>query len=176
MGLDYIKDALPEYAKDIKLNLSTLATEEGLTEQQRWGCFLSTAIATKNHDLIRHVAEEAASHLSADAQNAAKAAAVIMGMNNIYYRSVHIMGNHDYQKLPAKLRMTVIGNTGVDKVDFELWSFAVSAVNGCGMCLESHESHLAKAGMSREHVQVALRIAATINATAVALEAKAVLA
>lgn len=175
MGLDYIKDALPEYAKDIKLNLSTLATEEGLTEQQRWGCFLSTAIATKNATLIRHIAEEASTHLNADAQNAAKAAAVIMGMNNIYYRSVHIMGNHDYQKLPAKLRMTIIGNPGVDKVDFELWSFAVSAVNGCGMCLDSHESHLAKAGLSRDQIQVALRIAATVNASSVALDAQAAL-
>ena len=68
---------------------------------------------------------------------AAKAAAAIMGMNNVYYRSLHLLKNPEYRTLPARLRMNIIANPGVDKVDFELWCTAVSAVNGCGMCLDS---------------------------------------
>lgn len=166
-----LKDSLPDYAKDIKLNLSTLSGEETLNQQQLWGCFLSCALATRQKEVIEAVSADAASHLSVEAQNAAFAAASIMAMNNVYYRSVHLMSNKEYQSLPAKLRMNVIGNPGVDKIDFELWSFAVSAISGCGMCLDAHESQLQKAGLSTAQIQCALRIAATVNAAATAKEA-----
>src|SRR6201999_3161706 len=99
-------------------------------------------------------------HLSPEALNAAKAAAAIMAMNNIYYRFTHLASNAEYRTLPAKLRMNVIGNPGVDKADFELWSLAVSAVNGCGMCIDSHEHELRKAGLTTEAIQAAVRIPA----------------
>lgn len=169
MSIEQLKGALPEYAKDIKLNLSTLAGDESLSEQQLWGTFLACAVATRQSDVMAAIAADAASHLSAEAQTAAKAAATIMAMNNVYYRSVHLMTNKDYQPLSAKLRMNVIGAPGVDKVDFELWSFAVSAISGCGMCLDSHESHLKHGGMTTEQIQTALRIAAVVNAAATAM-------
>ena len=68
-----------------------------------------------------------------------------MAMNNIYYRFVHLVHAADYKTLPAKLRMTAMAKPGVDKVDFELWSLVVSAINGCGMCLEAHEKVLPRA-------------------------------
>ena len=165
-----LRDALPEYAKDIKLNLSNLADEETLNKQQIWGCFLACALATRQKDVIAAIESESASYLSAEAKSAACGAATIMAMNNVYYRSVHLMTNKEYQNLPAKLRMNLIANPGVDKVDFELWSFAVSAISGCGMCLDAHETHLVKAGLSTAQVQCALRIAATVNAAATAIE------
>jgi len=106
------------------------------------------------------VSQEAADYLSAEAFQAAKAAAAIMAMNNIYYRATHLIGDEAYATLPARLRMTVIGNPGVDKTDFELWCLAVSAINGCGTCLASHEQVLRKADVPREQIQEALRIAA----------------
>lgn len=169
MSMEQLKAALPEYAKDIKLNLSTLSAEETLSQQQLWGTFLSCAIATRQTDVMAAISAEAAGKLSAEAQTAAKAAATIMGMNNVYYRSVHLMTNKDYHAMSAKLRMNVIGNPGVDKIDFELWSFAVSAISGCGMCLDAHENQLKKAGMSTEQIQTALRIAAVVNAAATAM-------
>jgi alkyl hydroperoxide reductase subunit D len=169
-SLSELRDALPEYAKDIKLNLSTLAGEETLTPHQLWGCFMACALATRQKDVIEAVVADASSVLSADSQAAACAAASIMAMNNVYYRSVHLMSNKEYQSLPAKLRMNIIGNPGVDKIDFELWSFAVSAISGCGMCLDAHESQLQKAGLSSAQIQCALRIAATVNAAATTVE------
>lgn len=175
MSIDQLKDSLPDYAKDIKLNLSNLAGEESLSQQQLWGTLLACALATRQEDVIRAIAADASAKLSPEARNAACASASIMAMNNIYYRSVHLMTNKEYQNLPAKLRMTVIANPGVDKVDFELWSFAVSAISGCGMCLDAHEAQLRAAGVSIEQIQCALRIAAVVNASATAREAANIL-
>ena len=116
---------------------------------------------------------EVAGKISPEAINAARAAAVIMAMNNVYYRAVHIMTSRDYQAMSAKLRMNILANHGVDKIDFELWALAVSAVNGCGMCLDAHESQLIKHDLSKEQIQTALRVAATVNAAATAMDAAA---
>lgn len=173
MSIDTLKNVLPEYAKDIKLNLSSLVNEETLTPQQMWGCFLACAMASGNADVIRNVAGEAAQHLSATAQTAVKSAASIMAMNNVYYKFVGMSANGEYKTMPAKLRMNVIANPGVDKVDFELWSLAVSAMNGCKYCVDAHEAQLRSHQIDSSHVQTAVRIASVIAATAATLTAEA---
>ncbi len=176
MSLDALRDQIPDYAKDIRLNLGTLAAETTLSDQQKWGTFLAAALAARNAAVIRAVHAEVSDKLSADAVTAAKAAAAIMGMNNVYYRATHLMHAEDYKKMPAKLRMNVIANPGVDKIDFELWSLAVSAVNGCGMCLDAHEKVVRKGGLSTDQVQAALRIAAAVHAAAAVLTGEEALA
>lgn len=173
MSVDTLKDMLPDYAKDIKLNLASLAGDETLNTQQLWGCFVASALASRHATTIQCVMADAAQKLSAEAMAAAKAAAAVMAMNNVYYRFVHLASNQTYHTLPAKLRMNVIGNPGVDKTDFELWSLAVSAVNGCGLCIDSHEQHLVKAGLSSEQIQTAIRVAATVHAVAAVLDGEA---
>jgi len=163
MSIENLKDALPDYAKDIKLNLSSLAGDESLTPQQLWGSFLACALAGRNPAVIGAVEAEASAHLSAEALQAAKAAAAIMAMNNVYYKFTGMMGDA-YMTMPAKLRMNVIANPGVDKLDFELWSLAVSAINGCQFCVKSHEKMLLDGGLSREQIQTAVRIAAVVQA------------
>jgi alkyl hydroperoxide reductase subunit D len=173
MSIEILKNRLPEYAKDLKLNLSSLAVEASLTEQQRAGAFVASAIASRNADVTEAIIAEFGAKLSPEAMNAAKAAAAIMAMNNIYYRFVHLSSAADYKTMPAKLRMNVIGKPGVEKADFELWSIAVSAINGCGMCIDSHEKILREAGVSAEQIQAAVRIAAVVHAVAVTLESDA---
>ena len=173
MSIDALRDQIPDYAKDIRLNLGTLESETSLSDQQKWGAFLASALATGNSAVINAVVEETKDKLSAKATNAARAAAAIMAMNNVYYRATHLMSSDEYQKMPAKLRMNVIGNPGVEKVDFELWSLAVSAINGCGMCLDAHEQVVRKGGLTAEQVQAAIRIAAAVNAAAAVLRAEA---
>jgi alkyl hydroperoxide reductase subunit D len=175
MSLEALRNRLPEYAKDQKLNLSSLATEPTLTEQQRAGTFIASALASRNPEVIRAITAEFGSKLSPDALAAAKAAASIMGMNNIYYRFTHLVVG-DYANMPAKLRMNIMAKPGVDKVDFELWSLAVSAINGCGMCMEAHEKVLLQHGVSKEAVQAAVRIAAVVHAASVTLDAEEALA
>jgi alkyl hydroperoxide reductase subunit D len=162
LSLDALREQLPGYARDLSLNLSSLASETLLNDQQKWGCFLASAYAVGQPDTVKAI--EAAAQLSDEAMTAAKAAAAIMGMNNVYYRALHLMKNPEYATLPARLRMNIIANPGVDKADFELWSLAVSAVNGCGMCLDAHEEVLKKHAIPAVNIQAALRIAAVVNA------------
>lgn len=175
MSIETIKAALPDYAKDIKLNLGTLAADETLSPQQLWGSFVSAALASRQSQVIEAVVAEASVHLSAEAMTAAKAAAAVMAMNNIYYRFVHLASNEVYGTLPAKLRMYIIANPGVDKTDFELWSLVVSAVNGCGLCIDSHEQHLLKAGMTTDQIQTAVRVASVVHAAAAIIDGEAAL-
>ncbi|MCA1778579.1 MAG: carboxymuconolactone decarboxylase family protein, partial [Xanthomonadaceae bacterium] len=149
MNINDLKQHLPDYAKDLKINFgNVLDTEqhEHLNPSQVWGTALATAIASRNKALIEVVEAQAREVLDVAYFKAAKAAAAIMGMNNIYYRFLHLSSNDEYAKLPAKLRMTIVGSPGIEKADFELMSLAVSAVNGCGMCIDSHEKILIKAG------------------------------
>jgi alkyl hydroperoxide reductase subunit D len=176
MTIETIRDALPDYAKDLKLNLSSLLADTVLTEQQRWGTLLATALAARNASLVAAVAADAAERLSPAALGAAKAAASIMAMNNIYYRFTHLAADPDYATMPARLRMNVIANPGVDKADFELWSLAVSAINGCGKCIDAHDQVLRKAGLSREAIQQTVRIASVIHAVAATLDGEQSLA
>ncbi|MEC7576628.1 MAG: carboxymuconolactone decarboxylase family protein, partial [Pseudomonadota bacterium] len=78
--------------------------------------------------------------------------------------------------MQAKLRMNIIGNPGVDKVDFELWSLAVSAINGCGMCIDAHEAELLKHGLSKEQIQTAIRVGSVIHAIAATLDGEEAIA
>ena len=175
MSLDALRDLMPAYAKDISLNLGSLASETVLNDQQKWGCFLASAHAIGVAPVVRMIDAQAATVLSPEAMNAARAAAAIMGMNNIYYRSLHLMKNQEYATIPARLRMNVLANPGVDKMDFELWSTAVSAINGCGSCLDAHEGALRKHGVPATQVQAALRIAAVVHAASRIIASEAAL-
>ena len=170
MTIEALKDSLPDYAKDLKLNLSSLAGETLLTEQQRAGTFIACALAARNPATIRAVMASFAPALSPETLAATKAAAAIMAMNNIYYRFTHQASAEDYKTLPARLRMNAIAKPGVEKADFELWCLAVSAINGCGVCIDSHEKILRAAGLTAEQIQVSVRIAAVVHAVAATLD------
>lgn len=172
--LDSLREALPDYARDLKLNLGSVLAPTGapgLTERQIWAVALGAAEASRNPAFAAAMGELAAAHLDAAYRTGARAAAAIMGMNNVYYRFLHLAEDPEYGRMPARLRMNVIGNPGMDKAEFELVCLAVSAINGCGSCITSHERQIREHGMSREAVQSAVRIAATVHAAARVLEA-----
>jgi len=173
MSIDELKDSIPEFAKDVRLNLTSMASDETLDAQTKYGLFLACAIATRNPAVISAMEAVAADKLSPAAIAAAKSAASVMAMNNIYYRFVHLASNKEYATMPARLRMNVIANPGVAKADFELWSLAVSAINGCGTCIDAHEKALNQAGVASLSIQTAVRYAAIIQSVAVAIEAGA---
>ncbi|WP_338332724.1 carboxymuconolactone decarboxylase family protein [Acetobacter sp. LMG 32666] len=168
MSIDALKDRIPDYAKDLRLNLGSLASDIALTPQQLAGTFIASALAARNDDVTREIVAQFRDTLSEQALAAAQSANAIMGMNNIYYRFVHMAGG-EYAKMPAQLRMSVIGNPGVDKADFELWCLAVSIINGCDLCVTSHEK-IVRDELGAAAVQTAARIAATVHAVAVTLQ------
>ena len=170
--IEDLKNTLPDHAKDLKLNLSSVLAQPNLNEAQIWGTALVAAIAARNPRVLQAVSAEAVQRLSPENVRAAKGAAAIMAMNNIYYRFTHVVSAKEYQTMRAGLRMNIIGNHGVSGLDFELWSLAVSAINGCSMCMDSHEKAVLEKGATREVVQAVVKIAAVIHAVAVTLEAE----
>ncbi len=172
MSMEDVKNQIPDFAKDIRLNLGTVLSEDGapgLTPQQLWGAALACAYATEAHQLLLPIQQQSEGFMDDAYKNAARSAAAIMAMNNVYYRSMHLIGDPEFSRLSAKLRMTVIGNPGISKVDFEVMCLAVSALAGCGQCLVAHRNELKKAGMDDMGVQSAIRIAAVVKAADQAL-------
>jgi lipoyl-dependent peroxiredoxin subunit D len=176
MTLNELMEAVPAYARDLKLNFSTLTQQTELTPQQIWGTVVASAVASRNDELTQAVFAEAANHLSPQALEAAKGAAAIMGMNNVYYRFLHLASNQNYRNLPARLRMNIIRSHGVEPVDFEMWCAAVSAVNGCGACVDAHEKVMREKGLSEEAVLAAIRLAAVVHGLALVFDAERVTA
>src|SRR5512142_3247596 len=162
--MDTLIDSLPDYAKDLRLNYSSLVRQDTiLTDAQRWGTIVACAIAAGNQRLIGAAVAEASTRVSPAVLEAAKGAAAIMGMNNIYYRYLHSVSNEKYRTIPARLRMNLLRTHGADHADFELWCEAVSAVNNCQACMDSHEKSVLQKGLTEEHVLQAIRIAAIVH-------------
>ncbi|ADG98037.1 alkylhydroperoxidase, AhpD family [Segniliparus rotundus DSM 44985] len=168
MSVEAVKEALPEHAKDLKLNLGSIVRSTVLSEQRLWGTILATAAASRSAKLLKEVSEDALDILSAEAAEAALGAAAVMGMNNVFYRTRGFL-NGAYDDLRAGLRMNIIANPGVPKADFELWSLAVSAVNGCSHCVVSHEATLREEGVSREEILEAVKVGAILAGVGQAL-------
>lgn len=172
MTLAKLLERLPAYAKDLRLNLGAIERSEVLDEQQLWGTLLATAIAARDPELLAAVDAAASAHLPPPVREASRTGAALMGMNNVYYRFLHLVGDATYGSLPARLRMQGLATHGAPKLDFELWCLAVSAINGCGACLASHEKALRAAGATPAMIQEAARIAAIVHAVAVVLGAE----
>jgi alkyl hydroperoxide reductase subunit D len=166
LSLKTFAEILPDYAKDLRLNLNSMLGDQTLGDQRKYGLLLACAHGTGYKPIVAAAEAECTPQLLAEAANAARAAAAVMAMNNVYYRFVHLASNPEYGQMPAKLRMNVIGAPGIDKADFELFCLAVSAMNGCGMCIDSHEKVLKTHGVKAEAIQAAARIGAVVKAVA----------
>ena len=168
-NIDTIRGDLPDYAKDLRLNLSSVLDSQVLSSDQIWGVAAASALSIGEPQLRQAVLADAAAATSEEVLEDARAAAAIMGMNTVYYRFRHLIGKESYTHRPARLRMQVIGKPKTSKTDFELFCLAVAALAGCEVCLQAHEKTVLAGGLGEEHVQDAVRIAAVLQGTAVAL-------
>lgn len=170
-AVEQLRAGIPDTAKDIKLNLQSVLQPGGpLTAAQRWGVAIASAVATRNVRLRDALLQDARAEVGPEVIDDALAAATLMAMNNVYYRFRHMVGKESYSQMPARLRMQRIVKPASNRLDFELFCLAVSAINACEMCIRSHEEAVIKGGLSEDQVHDAIRIAATVNAAAVAIE------
>ncbi len=169
-SVEALRTTIPDVAKDIKLNLQSVLQPGALTPAQRWGVAIASAVAARNTALRDALIADAGAEVGAEVIDDAVAAAALMAMNNVYYRFRHLVGKPSYSQMPARLRMQRIAKPMTNKADFELFCLAVSAINGCEMCMRSHEEVVLKGALSEEQVHDAVRIAATVNAAALSLE------
>jgi alkyl hydroperoxide reductase subunit D len=174
MTLEQIFAWLPNYAKDLKLNLVSVLNQAELSPTQAWGSAVASALAARNSTLYRAIVMEACKHISQEALESAKAAGAITDMNNIFYRFQRLTENERYNNIPTRLRMNVLRTHGTDPKDFELWCIAVSAVNGSSKCISAHEKALLATGATEETIAACIRIASVIYATAAVLDAEVI--
>lgn len=167
--LEALFSEIPDFAIDIKLNAKNLLNTTILSKKQALIIFLACAFASKNKKLFEACLKTATGNLTEEEMNGAKISGTIMSMTNVYYRFTHLVSNEEYSKMPAGLRMNAMSPAkhNIEVIDFELASIAVSALNGCGMCMDSHEKTLQKHNVSQNQIQEAIKIAATINALSV---------
>jgi alkyl hydroperoxide reductase subunit D len=168
--MEAIREALPEAARDIKLNVQAVLGESSLSPAQAWGVAVASAATARNGAVLDAVVADARAAIDAAVVDDALAAAALMAMNNVYYRFRHMVGKPVYAQKPARLRMNRLAKPATSKADLELFSLAASAINGCEVCAQAHEAAVLDAGLTDDNVHDAVRIAATIHATAVALE------
>jgi len=168
--VDALRETFSEPAKDMKLNLSNVASSEVLDADQIWGIALTSAFYIGEPRLMSAlIADAHVGGVSEGMVEDAKAAATLMGMNTVYYRFRHLVGKESYAKKPARLRMQWMAKPKTNKGNFELMSLAIAALAGCETCIKSHEASVQQHGLTEEHVHDAVRIAAVLQGAAVAL-------
>jgi alkyl hydroperoxide reductase subunit D len=169
--MDYIneiKALVPDYAKDVRINLDGTLARSSLPANEAAAVALAAAYAARSPRLVAII--RGASVLPVAESNAALTAAALMGMNNVWYPYVEASGDAELRSMPAQLRMQAYANhAGVDKRLFELYALAASIVGKCHFCVQSHYALLKQNGMTLEQLRDVGRIAAVIAATANAI-------
>jgi len=165
-----VADRFPEAAKDAKLNLKSVTQTQFLSPIQAWGTALACAYNEGRQELVGALLADGAEVLDQGVIDDARAAAALMSMNNVYYRFRHMVDKPIYTSFSARLRMTWIARPATDRATFELFCLAVSAINGCEMCIRSHEGVLTQHGVKEEAIHEAVRIAAVIRSASTCLQ------
>ncbi|WP_454718532.1 carboxymuconolactone decarboxylase family protein [Caulobacter segnis] len=161
-SIEALRAQLPAYAHAMARNLEVLAEETVLDETAKWSCFVASACAVGEPETLKAVTAAARkAGLAPKAFEEARTAAATMAMTNVYFRAVHLMTAPEYEHLPSRLRFSRDHSTA-----YEFCCMAVSAINGCGACLDSHEAELRRRGVEPVQIQAALRIGAVVNAVA----------
>lgn len=159
--LDSIKSLIPDYAKDIRLNIDGTIARSSLAPEDALGVALAAAFAAKSKPII----DVLKANTPAAEANAALTAAALMGMNNAWYPYVEMAGDDELKTMRAELRMNAYASSGgVDKKKFEAYALAASIVGKCHFCVKSHFDLLKKEGLTTQQLRDIGRIAAVINA------------
>ena len=172
-SLQSIRDRIPDYAKDLRLNFDAVLNRSSLTPAEAVGAALAAAFAAESEPLIRALRLESA--LDATHANAALTAAALMGMNNVWYPFVEMAADPELQTIRPELRMNAYAtHGGVERRCFELYALAASIVGKCKFCVQSHAKLLRDSGYSTQQLRDVGRIAAVIHAIAQVLLAERV--
>jgi lipoyl-dependent peroxiredoxin subunit D len=170
--VNMIKERLPDYAKDIRLNLDGVILRSSLAPSQSAGAALAAAFAAKSPAIVDAIRQDAT--LDEAHRNAALTAAALMGMNNVWYPFVEMSGDTELSTMRAELRMNAYANHGgVDRQSFELYALAASIVGKCEFCVRSHYKLLKETGLTTQQLRDVGRIAAVVNAAAQVIAAEA---
>lgn len=162
--IDEIIKGEGRYIRDLRINVKNALQAEGLLTKEAYLIALSVAVNEKNDVLIKSFTELAKDNEATDAEIAEiYSCASLLGVNNVFYRFRHFVGKESYQNMPARVKMNIMMNPVLGKEFFELVSLVISAVNGCEMCVKSHEVSVLNLGASEERIFDAIRLGAVIR-------------
>jgi alkyl hydroperoxide reductase subunit D len=162
--LNRLNAADHRYIKDLKINLSNSLKAQTLNEKEAVLIALSIAINEKATDLIASL-EESAKAKGVEEKELLEVASCVslMNANNILYRFRHFMNKDSYTNIPAGIRMSIMMSPVLGKEFFELLSLVISAVNGCELCVTSHEASVKSHGASEQRIFDAVRLGAVVK-------------
>ena len=160
--VDQLKEGIPDYAKDTRLNIDAVIKRSTLAPEEAQAVALAAAFATGNTRLWTWIQSQIADQKEAEA---AVTAASLMAMNNVWYPYLEMAGDDNLSGLPAQLRMNAIAtHGGTTKARFEAYSLAASIVGKCHFCVKAHYDTLKKEGYTVEQLRDIGRIAAVMTA------------
>ena len=163
-GLDILEEGQSRYVADLKINFKNSFESELLSKKEI--SLLGVALSVNaNHTLLREFFKNNAVTEGATAAEIAEAAACasLLSANNVFYRFRHFVNKEKYNEIPARIKMNIMGRPVTGKEFFELMSLAVSAVNGCETCVNSHENSLIELGTKEERIFEAVRLSAVLT-------------
>ena len=163
-ALNTLEAGESRYLKDLRINLKNALQTEHLSEKEAYLLAVAIAANEKNKELIKLFRKEALTHEASEEEVAeAVACASLLASNNVLYRFRHFTGKDKYQQLPARIKMNIMMKPVLGKEFFELASLAISAVNGCEMCVNAHENSLLELGATEERIFDAIRLSSVIT-------------
>jgi alkyl hydroperoxide reductase subunit D len=165
-SLTLLEKGNSRYVRDLKLNFTSTFTSSHMSEKECALLALSIAV-NNNNNVLTNFFEKLAVAKEATAEEIAEAVgcASLLALNNVFYRFRHFTGKEKYTQIPARVRMQLMTNPVNGKEFFELMSIAVSAVNGCELCVNSHEKSILALGATEERIFDAVRIASIVTST-----------
>ncbi|WNJ19249.1 carboxymuconolactone decarboxylase family protein [Pontibacter sp. G13] len=162
-ALDMLDAGNSRYLKDMKVNIKNVLVSEHLSEKETALLALSIAVNEQNAPLRAYFAQLAADkEATAEEIAEATACASLLASNNVTYRFRHMINKEGYNNLRMGIKMTIMGRPVTGKEFFELMSLAVSAVNGCEMCVGAHEESLIKLGATEARIWDAIRLSGVV--------------
>lgn len=159
--------ALPEVCKDLRLNLNSVLRGTSIDASTTFGSAYAAALFVGDRELADAIRADAGDRISDDDAADGQAAASLMGMTTVYYKSRALLNKPAYEQMRPSLRMNRMMSPG-SRLKYEAFAFACAAVSGCPACLQSHEAKLLEAGLTESQVHDLLRIAAIVNGTVIA--------
>ena len=166
--IESLLSPIPDACKDLRLNLQTVLRGTTADASTTWSAAVASAYFCRNKVLAEALRSDAGENLSADDLADAQAAAALMGMTTVYYRSRHLIGKESYQAMRPSLRMNRMMSPA-SRTKYEACALACAALGGCEDCLKSHEANLLKHGFTEENVHDLIRVASIVHGVCISL-------
>ncbi|RYZ31015.1 MAG: alkylhydroperoxidase [Chitinophagaceae bacterium] len=156
------------YLRDIRLNVNNALQAVTLVKKEAYLLAYAVAVNEKNEVLQKAFATQSKAEGATEEELAEVVSCTsLLTANNVYYRFRHFIKDEYYTNAQSGIRMGIMTSPILGKEFFELTSLVVSALNGCELCVTSHEKTLLSHGTNKQRIHDAVRLGAVIRSLSV---------